>query len=70
MIHYKIQRVKVETLSNGVCIYIDVVVEYGCIVKPALADFKNKAKKEIDRLTAMNVIDIQVLAKGLHVAKK
>lgn len=67
---YKIQRVKVETLQNGVCIYVDVVVEYGCIVKPALADFKNKAKKEIDRLTAMNVIDIQVLAKGLHVTKK
>ena len=27
-------------------------------------------QKEIDRLTAMNVIDIQVLAKGLHVTKK
>ena len=29
-----------------------------------------KLKKEIDRLTAMNVIDIKISAKGLHVAKK
>lgn len=67
---YKIQRVKVETSPNGVSIYIDVVVEYGCIVRPVLADFKNKVKKEIDRLTAMNVLEIQVSAKGLHVSKK
>lgn len=67
---YKIQRVKVETAANGVSIYIDVVVEYGCTVKPALADFKNKVKKEIDRLTAMNVINILVSAKGIHVTKK
>lgn len=67
---YKVQRVKVETVSDGVCIYIDVVVEYGCIVRPVLADFKTKVKKEIDRLTAMNVIDIQVLAKGIHITKK
>lgn len=66
---YKIQRVKVETTPNGVSIYIDVIVEYGCIVKPALVDFKNKVKKEIDRLTAMNVIDIRISAKGLHVSK-
>ena len=67
---YKIQRVKVETVADGVSIYIDVVVEYGCVVKPVLADFKNKVKKEIDRLTAMNVINILVSAKGIHVTKK
>lgn len=67
---YKVQRIKIESGPDGVKIYIDVIIEYGCIVKPALADFKNKVKKEIDRLTAMNVIEIQVSAKGLHVPKK
>ncbi|MBR6252847.1 MAG: Asp23/Gls24 family envelope stress response protein [Clostridia bacterium] len=67
---YKVQRVNVETTTYGVMIYIDVIVEYGVVVKPALADFKAKLKKEIDRLTAMNVIDIKISAKGLHVAKK
>ena len=51
-------------------IYLDVIVEYGVVVKPTLADFKIKWKKEIDRLTAMNVIEIKISAKGLHVAKK
>ncbi len=67
---YKVKRVKVENVSNGIQIYIDVIIEYGCIVRPVLADFKNKVKKEIVKLTAMNVVSIQVLAKGLHVTKK
>ncbi len=67
---YKVQRINVETKQAGIMIYIDVIVEYGIIVKPALADFKQKVRKEIDRLTAMNVIEIVVSAKGLHINKK
>lgn len=67
---YKVQRVKVENLQNGIAIYIDVIVEYGCVFRPILADFKEKVKKEIDRLTAMNVVTIQVSVKGMHVTKK
>ncbi len=66
---YKLQRINVDTSSSGVMIYIDVILEYGVIVRPALADYKVKLKKEIDRLTAMNVIDIVISAKGLHVNK-
>jgi len=66
---YKIQRINIETSNYGVMIYIDVIVEYGVIVKPALASYKVKLKKEIDRLTAMNVLEINISAKGLHVTK-
>jgi uncharacterized alkaline shock family protein YloU len=51
-------------------IYIDVIVEYGVILKAALSDFKQKVSKEIDRLTAMNVLEIAVSAKGIHINKK
>lgn len=68
---YKIQRVNIDSsVNSGVIIYIDVIAEYGVVVKPALALFKVKAKKEIDRLTALNVVDIRISAKGLHVSKK
>ncbi len=67
---YKIQRVNIDSSSGGVTIYIDVITEYGVIIKPALADFKVKVKKEIDRLTAMNVIKIVISAKGVHINKK
>ena len=66
---YKVQRINVDSSQSGVILYIDVIVEYGVIVKPALADLKNKVKKEIDRLTAINVIDIIISAKGLHITK-
>ncbi len=68
---YKLQRINIDSKSvGGVNIYIDVIVEYGVIVRPALANYKEKLKKEIDRLTAMNVIDIQIAAKGIHFPKK
>ena len=50
-------------------IYIDVIVEYGVVVRSSLATYKVKLRKEIDRLTAMNVIDIIISAKGLHYSK-
>ncbi len=67
---YKVQRINVETKQGGIMIYIDVIVEYGVIVKTALAEFKQKVSKEIDRLTAMNVLEIGISAKGIHINKK
>ncbi len=67
---YKTQRIKVDNGSNGVFLYIDVILEYGYNLKEILGELKIKVKKEIDRLTAMNVVDIQILAKGLHVKNK
>lgn len=64
---YKLQRVKVDSYNNGIMIYIDVVLEYGHNLRDLLSEYKQKAKKEIDRLTAMNVLDIQIVAKGLHI---
>ena len=64
---YKVQRVKVDSYSNGIMIYIDVILEYGSVLRDLMKDYKDKAKREIDRLTAMNVLDIQIVAKGLHI---
>lgn len=66
---YKISRINVDTSPAGVMMYIDLIAEYGVVVRPALATYKVKLKKEIDRLTAMNVIDIVISAKGLHIPK-
>lgn len=64
---YKVQRVKVDSYSNGIMIYIDVILEYGSELRPLMKEYKENAKKEIDKLTAMNVLDIQIVAKGLHI---
>ncbi len=63
---YRVNRVRVETASENTNIYIEVVIEYGNNIFDVLKDFKIKCKKEIEKLTAMNVGKIDILAKGVH----
>lgn len=53
--------------GEGVHLYMEVIVEYGCNVMETLSEFKKKSKKEIEKLTAMNVEVIDIIAKGIHV---
>ena len=64
---YKIQKIKIENYPDGMVAYIEVILEYGHNLPEIMKELKEKAKKEIDRLTAMNVLDIQITAKGLHI---
>ncbi len=67
---YKLQRIKIETYPDGLVIFMDLTLEYGYNLVDILGKLKDKVKKDIDRLTAMNVLDIQLMAKGLHVPKQ
>ena len=49
---------------------MEVTVAYGYNVKDILKDFKEKAKKEIENLTAMNVISLEIIAKSIYVPEK
>lgn len=64
---YKMQRIKIDNYPDGVVIFIDVTLEYGYNLMDIMQQLKTKTKKDIDKLTAMNVLDIQITAKGLHV---
>lgn len=48
---------------------MEVVVIYGHNVIKELKEFKEKCKKEIEKLTTMNVQKIIVNAKGIEVRK-
>lgn len=63
---HKVQKIKIENYEDGLVAYIDVIIDYGTNMMNVMSELKELAKKEIDRLTAMNVLDIQVTAKGLH----
>lgn len=67
---YKIQKVKIENYPDGLVAYIDVILEYGHNLPEIMKEMREKGKKEIDRLTAMNVLDIQITAKGLHIPEQ
>ena len=55
---------------RGHKIYIEVIIVYGYNLVEAMKDFKLKAIKEIERLTAMNVTQIDVLAKGIQMPEE
>ena len=42
------------------------VINYGNNIIDILTNFKNKLKKEIEKQTAMNVLKIDLVAKGIH----
>lgn len=69
---YKVNRVRIDKIGDneGISIYIEVVVEYGYNILEALKEFKKKCKKEIENLTAMNVENIDIVAKGVHVPEE
>lgn len=63
---HRVSRVRVESSVGATNIYVEVYVIFGYNIVNVLRDFKQKVKKEIERLTTMNVQEVSVLAKGIH----
>ena len=64
---YKILKTRVENYGEGAKLYMEVTIVYGYNVVEGLKNFKEKAKKEIEKLTAMNVVELEVVAKNIYV---
>lgn len=69
---YRVNRVRIDNIGDneGMNIYIEVVIEYGFNIVETLKDFKKKCKKEIENLTAMNIENIDIIAKGIHIPEE
>ena len=67
---YRVVRTRVTSSEAGPTIYMEVIVMYGCNVQETLKEFKNKARREIENLTAMNVVSLQVIAKSVYIPEK
>ena len=67
---YKIQKIRVQNYGEGPAIYMEVTVVYGFNLIDGIKQFKIKAKKEIEKLTAMNVEEFEVVVKNVYVPQK
>ena len=63
---YRVLKTRVRNSDTGPVIYMELEVVYGYNVPEALIQFKNRAIKEIENLTAMNVEKMDVVAKSVH----
>lgn len=67
---YRIYKVRTDNVDGNTNIYIEVIIEYGQNIFEVLKEFKEKCKKEIENLTAMNVGIIDIVAKGVHMLEE
>ena len=67
---HKILRTRVDNFGDGAKIYMEISIVYGYNVIEGLTEFKQKARKEIEKLTAMNVVELEVVAKNIYVEPK
>ncbi len=67
---YQTNKIRIDNYPEGMCIYVEVVIVYGYNILQELHDFKQKCKKEIERLTTMNVESIDIVAKGIHMPEQ
>lgn len=67
---HKVLKTRIDNPPEGPIIYMEVSVVYGYNVVEVLTQFKQKAKKEIENLTAMNVQTIDVVAKNIYMPEE
>ena len=70
---YKIHRIIIKKnadYNGGIFIYIEAIVEFGYNIMETMNNFKTKIIKEIERLTAMNVLDMKIIVKSVHYENK
>lgn len=70
---YKAHRVIInrhEGFDDGIYIILEVIINYGYNINETMLDLKKKIIKEIDKLTAMNVLNMEIIVKGVNVETK
>ena len=54
---------------GGVCLYIEVSVNFGTNIVDTLNRLKKDARREIENLTAMYVASVEIIAKNINLPK-
>lgn len=65
----KVSRFRAENGPDGINIEMDLVLVYGYHIKDRLRAAQKKVKEEIERLTALNIKSLNVIAKSLIYVK-
>lgn len=69
---YKIYRTIIKKQgeqNDGVYIYIEVIIQFGFNINNTMQTLKTKIIKEIEKMTAMNVLNMDIVVKGVNVEK-
>lgn len=66
----KIHNVDISVHSHGIVINMDISVVYGCIIRGVAETLKRAIKREIEYMTSLNVLAINITVKSMAVGEK
>lgn len=68
---FRVTKTRIDNYGDeGVSVYIEVILEYGVNVIESTNYFRNKCIKEIEKLTTMNVRNMDIVVKNIHVPEE
>lgn len=59
----KVSKVRVTETDNGMTVYVEVSIIYGCCLIEVLKNLRDRVKRELENLTAMYIEAVEVVAK-------
>ncbi len=62
----KISRIRIDNYGEGLSIYMESVVIYGNNIIDIYKKFQTRVKKEVERLTSMNVQKIEIVVRSIR----
>ena len=69
-LHRAIIRKHEGGYGDGIYIYLELIVDFGYNILELTESVKAKVKKEVEKLTAMNVLKMEILIKSIHFDEK
>ena len=69
-LHRAIIRKQEGGYGDGIYIYIELVIEFGYNILELTENVRTRIKKEVEKLTAMNVLKMEILIKNIHFEEK
>lgn len=65
----KISRFRAENRPEGTYMEMDLVLVYGCRIRELVLEIQKKVTEEVERLTALNIKQVNITVKSLVVEK-
>ncbi len=69
-LHRAIIRKQEGGYGDGIYIYLELILDFGYNILELTESVKAKIKKEVEKLTAMNVLKMEILIKSIHFEEK
>ena len=56
--------------NDGLYIYLEVIIEFGYNINETMGNLKKQIIKEIEKMTSMNVLSMEIVVKGVNIERK